>query len=66
VNRRVKDVRVWSAQKSWHDTVSAAEVMVIRHLHADHGLSVREINKRVGMSDRLVRAALDSGSSDQP
>lgn len=58
MSRRIRDVRVWSEHTSWHDTVSAAEVMLIRHLYDDHGLSVRQINKRVGLSDRLVRAAL--------
>lgn len=60
-DRRIRDVRVWSEHRSWHDTVTAAEVMVVRHLHDDHGLSVRQINRRVGLSDRLVRAALDRG-----
>lgn len=59
-SRRQKDVRVYYRNGSWWETVSAAEVLLIRHLHEDHGLSIRQINRKTGMTDRMVQACLES------
>jgi hypothetical protein len=39
--------------------VPRAVALMARHLHAEHGKSVRQINRALGLTDRVVRALID-------
>lgn len=54
----MRDVRVYK-RHGWWNTIPAAQALLVRHLHDDHGMSVRKINLKLGMTDREVRACLE-------
>jgi predicted DNA-binding transcriptional regulator len=58
-DRRVKQVVIRHREDTWSEVVTAGEVMMIQHLHHDHDMSIRQINRKLGMTDRMVRACLE-------
>ena len=57
-----ESVKVYK-KNGWWDTVPAATVVMVHHLHYEHGMTVRQINRRLSLTDHQVRTCL--GEADK-
>lgn len=54
-----ESVRVYRKDhEGWWDTVPAATAVMVQHLHLEHNMSVRQINRRLSLTDHQVRTCL--------
>lgn len=49
----------WYGDNNTYESMPTAKVEMARHLYREHGLSIRQINLRLGLTDREVTKALE-------